>query len=109
MSVKVINGFVPPRSGYQQIKTGAAQSAQRSSQFASGVVSTNPAAAKALSDAVVTSVKGKRGALASEKIREYREAKEVSNEVAEKIRETDEGVEVHDGLESFSGRAQLAN
>lgn len=108
MSVKVMKGLVPQRSGYTQIKPGAI-SGQQSVQFGAASVSANPALSRSLSDAVVAAVKGRKGALVSDKIREYREAKEVSDEVADKIRDTDQGVEAHDKLDSFAGRTQLTN
>ena len=114
MSVKVMKGFISSGSGYREVKAGASQNAQSAPQTNS--ISTTAAATsqaialhgRTLSDAVVTSVKGKVTGT-SEKIREFREAKEVSNEVAEKIRDTDQGVDAHEGLETYAGRTHLAN
>jgi len=60
-------------------------------------------------EAAVTSLRSLRGALGTEKIKDSKEAKEVAERVADKIREENNPPEPHSGLEEVSAREHLAN
>lgn len=111
MTVKIVQGFVGSNTGYQEIKVGVSSKTVQSSQALSSTALQQTIASAAgnrtLSDAVVNTVRsGRATSGTSEKIREYREAREVSQEVAEKIRDGEPGFEAHDGID---GRVPLAN
>ena len=107
MSVKIVQGLLGNSTGYRKIRTGVSAAknnqvttkTQRAQQ--SSVLSSQ---GRSLSDAVVSSIRvGRATPVTTEKIREYQEAKEVSGEVAEKIREDDDGSQSHQGLDRVIG------
>jgi hypothetical protein len=107
MTVKIIQGLLGNSASFREIRTGVSATKQNQTtaqnQLAqqSAVLSSQ---GRSLSDAVVSSVRaGRSTGISSEKIREYREAKEVSGEVAEKIREGEDGSKSHQGLERSVG------
>ena len=112
MTVKIVQGLVGYRSGYQEIRVASSANSNQTAQSATTAQQATTAAAqvavsRTLSDAVVSSVRSGRGSSAvSEKIREIQEAKEVSRDVADKIRDGDSGVEAHNGIDQ---RTRLAN
>lgn len=108
MTVKIVQGYVGNRSGYQEIKVGSTSQTIQSTQTTAGAsASAQLAGTRTLSDAVISSVKaGRSSGGSSEKIREFQEAKEVSQDVADKIRDGEPGLEAHEGID---GRVPLAN
>jgi hypothetical protein len=106
MSVKIVQGLLGNSAGYREIRTGVSAAKNNptttQNQLAqqSAILSSQ---GRSLSDAVVSSAKGRASSVSAEKIREYREAREVSGEVAEKIREGEDGSQSHQGLDRAVG------
>lgn len=102
MSVKVVQGLIGDarakpfsNSNQQNIATSNAQT---------GVVLQNLAS----SEAVNVAVRSQRTNTNGEKIREYKEAKEVADKTADRIRKDESSPDAHSGLNSANSTAALA-
>lgn len=107
MSVKVVQGLIgaPKAAPAPQVKADP-QNIQNSAQ-AGSAVATAVASNILSSDAVSVTVRSQRSG-SSEKIKDFKEAKEVADRTADEIRKGDKAEEAHDGLSSFSGAAHLS-
>lgn len=101
MTLKVIQGLVGKERPEQELKRvtdlskDVSQQVLRPTQVSLQQVST---------EAAITSLRASKTHQGSPRIRDYEEAKVVSEELAEKIRATNGGVDVHDGLNAASAR-----
>jgi hypothetical protein len=114
MTIKIVKGLIANNSPYSEIKVSNNKPVSVDSSKAASSSLQVPNAlsqGRALTEAVISSVSINKSALGStEKIREIKEAKKVSDQVAEKIRDGDEPIEgAHNKLGSKQGRDHLIN
>ena len=112
MSVKVVQGLIGGANTRLSTQTSANQQNQATSSLkgsASAVLSSTVAQNMVTTEAVNVSIRTQRAALGSEKIRDYKEAKEVADKTADEIRKQDkeEASGTHSGLNSTAGGAHL--
>lgn len=109
MAVKVVQGLVGASGS--PIAGANAQSSTADSQIKTAInqASSTQAQRVVSSDAVVSNIRQQRSTQGSERIREYKQAQSLSQEVAEQIRSNpDASAEVHDGISSTSGQGHLS-
>ena len=102
MTLKVVSGLISPN----RLDTNKDRSVENQ---ASGNLNRLATSASSLthsitSDAAITSVKSSSSASGTTKIREYREAKQVAEDIAQEIKGDEGSLEAHNGLSSSSAR-----
>lgn len=112
MAVKIIQGLVG--SPAREVQQKSVEKSAQTPSAQSIATSSNPAVQNALSrstagDAVVTSLKSARPTAQGDKIREYKEAKQLSRDIADKISDTPEKSDPHQGLGNVDAREHFAN
>lgn len=116
MTLTIIKGLVGT-SAYSRenpsANTQAAQSAPsavQQQQQAAGATQAQAAAAQVsqANDAVVSLVRnGKTAGVSNDRIREYREARDVADEVSRDIQSDDKALDAHDGLDGSASGLHL--
>lgn len=107
MSIKVVHGIIG------EARKDPAQTSQVNSQTNSQIVQASVVSGQVsqlvTNEAVSVSVRNARGTASPEKIKEFKEARDVADTVADRVkRDEDSAGGAHTGLSEASGRPHLA-
>ena len=106
MSIKVVQGIIGES---RKDPAQTSQAIKQSSQIAQSTAVSSQAAKLVSTDAVNFSLRSTRTSSPPEKIKEFNEARDVSDKVAEKIKSNEEGAAgAHTGLSEARGQPHLA-
>jgi len=116
MGIKIVQGLIgttPVAAGDTRASTNqqnATQSAQAGLQAVIRAATAVTSSALATSEAVISSVRTNRSANSGiEKLRDPQQAKELAENVADRIRDGETGLEAHSDLEPISAREHFSN
>lgn len=109
MSIKVVHGIIgearkdPTQTSQIQNQT------QNSTQLAHSSVASGQVSQLVTNEAVSISVRNSRASISTDRIKDFKVAREVADNVAEKVRTYEDSAgEAHTGLSETTGRSHLA-
>ncbi len=108
MTVTVVRGFVGSSSSSSDAKGAKAPSLPAASSAQAQAVAAVSSVTAGLNEASVATIRLAKSVTVGDKIREAREAKELSESLAERIADKDDSVDAHSELTPVSAREHFA-
>lgn len=108
MTVTVVRGFVDNLSRSNTSSSKSAPQGPTVSTAASQAVSAVSSVAAGLSEASVATIRLSKTITAGEKLRDAREARELSEKLADKIKSDDKALDAHSDLSPVSARQHFS-
>ena len=106
MAVKVVQGLIGEYKPAPQVKPNT-QTQNNLNSVQSSVAASRSAIQYASTEAVSVTIRSTKSSGSAEKIRDPKEAREAADQVADKIRESNDSLDVHDKLSAANGGQHL--